>query len=82
MPLVDEKVCGTEKNGSKNHEYCMYCYNKGEFTKPDISMEEMIETCVGPMSKKMSEQEARTMLKKIIPGLKRWKKGSCCCCHH
>ena len=26
MPLSDATVLGTETNGSKNEEYCCYCY--------------------------------------------------------
>ena len=31
MPLNPE-VLGTEKDGSKNEEYCTYCYADGHFT--------------------------------------------------
>ena len=31
MPLSDE-VFGTEANGAKNEEYCIYCYKDGGFT--------------------------------------------------
>ena len=29
MPLSDATVLGTETNGSKNEEYCCYCYADG-----------------------------------------------------
>ena len=43
MPLTQE-ILGTNADGSKNEDYCMYCYKDGKFTQ-DCSMEEMIEFC-------------------------------------
>ena len=40
MPLNDH-VLGTNADGSKNEEYCMYCYRDGKFLQ-DCTMEEMI----------------------------------------
>lgn len=42
MPLSDATVLGTETNGSKNEEYCCYCYADGHFTV-DCTMDEMID---------------------------------------
>lgn len=30
---IDETTFGTEADGSKNEEYCQYCYADGHFTK-------------------------------------------------
>ncbi|MCX6312453.1 MAG: zinc ribbon domain-containing protein [Bacteroidetes bacterium] len=30
MPLSNSQLLGTEKDGSKNYDYCKYCYAKGE----------------------------------------------------
>ncbi len=43
MPITDIKVRGTEKDGSVSNEYCVHCYKNGAFTKPNASLEEMIE---------------------------------------
>ncbi len=43
MPLTEE-VLGTNADGSKNEDYCMYCYRDGQFLQ-DCTMEEMIEHC-------------------------------------
>ena len=43
MPLTNE-VLGTNADGSKNEDYCMYCYKDGKFLQ-DCTMEEMIEHC-------------------------------------
>lgn len=43
MPLADN-ILGTNADGSKNDEYCIYCYKDGNFTG-NFSMEEMVEYC-------------------------------------
>ena len=43
MPLTED-VLGTNADGSKNEDYCMYCYRDGKFLQ-DCTMEEMIEHC-------------------------------------
>ena len=49
MPMTEE-LFGTNADGSKNEDYCMYCFKDGEFTS-DMTMEEMIAFC----SEKMVE---------------------------
>lgn len=74
MPMTDE-LCGTEKNGSKNEEYCKYCYENGEFTA-DLRMDQMVEVCVPHMLRNnpdMTEKQARNMMNEFLPKLKRWK---------
>ena len=54
MPLTEE-LKGTNADGSRNEDYCIYCYKDGAFTQ-DCSMEEMIEFCaqfVDEMNKNM-----------------------------
>lgn len=63
--------------GSKSQDYCEYCYVDGAFTS-DSSMEEMIEFCVPHMVKAnagMSEEQARMIMGKFFPSLKRWAKA-------
>jgi NAD-dependent SIR2 family protein deacetylase len=75
MPLSSEKLLGSEKDGSKSAEYCLYCYENGAFTAPDITMEQMIEVCVPHMTAYgMKEEEARNLMNNALPQLKRWKK--------
>lgn len=79
MPLNDE-VLGTNTNGSKNEDYCMYCYKDGKFTN-DCTMDEMIEFCAQyvdevnkNMPKPMSKDEYKQIMRQYFPTLKRWKK--------
>ena len=32
MPMADEELFGTNADGSKNEDYCIYCFKDGEFT--------------------------------------------------
>ena len=74
MPLEGDQLLGTEKNGAKTGEYCIYCYENGGFKQPDITMEQMIEICVPHMKESgMSEENARELLDKHLPVLKRWR---------
>ena len=79
MPLTDQ-VLGTNADGSKNEDYCMYCYKDGAFTK-DCTMKEMIEFCSQfvdevnkNMPKPMTKDEYKGMMRQYFPMLKRWKK--------
>lgn len=74
MPLSTEELFGTNQDGSKNDDYCLYCFKNGEFTT-DESLEEMIESCVPHMVKQgFEESKAREMLSNVLPNLKRWTK--------
>lgn len=74
MPLRTEEDLGTNADGSKNKEYCHFCYQKGKFTDEGITMEQKIEKMVA-IAKEMAipEDKAREMAKNILPKLKRWQ---------
>ena len=79
MPLNEDNL-GTNADGSKNEDYCMYCYQNGMFTN-DCTMEEMIEFCAQfvdevnkNMEKPMTKDEYKDMMRQYFPMLKRWKK--------
>ena len=78
MPLTNE-ILGTNADGSKNEDYCMYCYKDGKFTQ-DCTMDEMIEFCAqfvdevnNNMPKPMTKDEYKGMMRQYFPMLKRWK---------
>lgn len=79
MP-IDESTFGTEADGSKNQDYCLYCYKNGHCTK-DCTMDEMIELNLKYLDEfnkdsevKYTIDEARATMKEFFPQLKRWKK--------
>jgi len=73
MPLINDELLGTEKDGSKNREYCKYCYQDGSFVNPEMSLDEMTSF----ISKKMKEMNINEAITNIavnsLPNLKRWK---------
>ena len=74
MPLSkDEKGGGTEADRSKSIKYCSYCYEQGNFTKPDISMEEMKTLVKGKMKEMGFPRFIAGFFTKRIPKLERWK---------
>ena len=78
MPMgAANEMYGTNTDGSKNEDYCKYCYENGVF-KSSVTMEEMIEICVPHMASAnsgMSEDEARKKMHDFFPLLKRWKQN-------
>ena len=74
MPMPDNSLLGTNIDGSKNPDYCIYCYKNGEFIDK-VSMEKYIEMMV-PFAAQanMTGDEMRHHCETIFPTLKRWKK--------
>jgi hypothetical protein len=73
IPLDTEALKGTEKNGSTNKEYCKFCYDKGGFTNPNLSLDELQETVEIQMKKlKLPDDSIQDALN-ILPNLNRWK---------
>lgn len=75
MPLNNE-VAGTEANGEKSQEYCCHCYKNGVFTRPDTTLEKLLDVSAKIWAEKdpnVTVKEARTQLEKKMPTLKRWR---------
>ena len=73
MPLEHKNDLGTNADGSLNHEYCKYCYQNGQFTDPEMTMEEMIDLTVRVMEEKRMSSDLIEQTKQYIPMLKRWR---------
>ena len=78
MPLTND-VLGTDADGTKNDDYCMYCYKDGKFLQ-DYTMDEMIEHCAQfvnavneGLEKPITKEEYIGMMKSYFPQLKRWR---------
>ena len=79
MPLTDE-ILGTNADGSKNEDYCIYCYKDGKFLQ-DCTME-MIAFCaqfVDEVNKNLpqpiTKEEYIAQMQMYFPQLKRWSKA-------
>ena len=77
MPMGDhDELYGTDADGSRNEEYCRYCFENGGFTFQG-TMEEMIEACAPNMAAAnpdLDEEGAKKIMLQWFPTLKRWKK--------
>ena len=66
---------GTNSDGLDNKDYCKFCYKKGQFTEPNLTMNQMIESSTDHMVTHLlyPHVKAKDIAKKTIPTLKRWK---------
>lgn len=74
MPLDTDEMCGTEKDGERSHEYCMYCYQNGQFTRPDMTLSEMSAMVRMQMQRQKIEEPIIQLALRTLPTLKRWVK--------
>lgn len=75
MTLSDDYY-GTNSDGSKNNEYCKYCFDNGKFVN-NQTLEEKIESNIRfwvDEENGITEEIARQKLSELFPTLKRWKK--------
>ncbi len=77
MPFKkDPKGSGTNADGQPSIKYCSFCYEKGEFLQPDITLQEMQDF----VKEKLKELGGIMKLfagpfSKGISRLERWKKN-------
>ena len=82
MPMKEDADFGSEADGSKSQEYCSLCYVDGKFTKPDVTMEEMVEIgaefdwgfTTNEDGSPLTKEQKLKMGAEFLPTLKRWKK--------
>jgi hypothetical protein len=73
MPLDKPEVSGTQKDGSKNKDYCISCFKDGAFTNPGINLNQMKKLVRKQMEKKNMDASTIAWLESTLPYLKRWK---------
>jgi hypothetical protein len=76
MPLSESgEMNGTNVDGTKSDDFCMYCFKNGAFNAA-LTMEEMIDICAPHMvaaNENMTEEDAKDMMRTFFPTLKRWQ---------
>jgi len=72
MPLENDLMLGTEKDGSKSRQYCKYCYQDGHFVNPQMTLREMTELVKGKMREMHLDQEIIDQTVYSLPNLNRW----------
>ncbi|MGB5319415.1 zinc ribbon domain-containing protein [Eudoraea sp.] len=77
MPMKNMTDFGTYKDGCINTDYCHYCYDEGEFTDKEISLEEKMAKNIRIAVKMgMSKVDASNLATNVIPSLWRWRKSN------
>jgi radical SAM superfamily enzyme len=75
MPMQKDDDFGSNSDGTKNKDYCHFCYENGKFLDEGITMQEKINKNIAIAIKMgIPEDKARTMAENTIPKLKRWMK--------
>lgn len=74
MALTSPSDFGTNADGTKNADYCHYCFQNGAFSK-DETLADMVESCI-PFALRAGEypddKSARRGLTEELKTLKRW----------
>lgn len=74
MPMVkDPGHGGTEADGSKSAIYCSHCYQKGVFTEPNLTVDQMEEKVLGIMAGMHIPRFIGRRFTREMPSLQRWK---------
>lgn len=76
MPLSKEfGNFGTNADGSNMEEFCSICFADGDFTNPNQTLEEMIQSSIDNMTNdlNMPLEQASDLANSFIPTLKRWQ---------
>lgn len=73
MPITDDSLFGTNSDGTRNTDYCIYCYKDGTFLD-DVTMAEYIEMNI-PFAAQagMTPAQMRHHCETVFPTLKRWR---------
>jgi hypothetical protein len=77
MPLSAEfGNHGTHFDQTRSDEYCSFCFQNGEFTDPNQTLEQMIQSSVENMTAdlNMPTEKAIELANSFIPKLRRWQK--------
>lgn len=75
MPMKqDLQHGGTEVDGSRNPDYCSFCYRDGRFIQEHFTAKDMQHFCVVKMAEQGIPKAQAWLLTRGIPRLKRWKR--------
>lgn len=68
------KVRGTNRDQSKNSDYCLDCFKNGEFKDPQLTIQDMEKRLLNMARRHdgICIEEAQTVIRRL-PDLKRWR---------
>jgi hypothetical protein len=67
---------GSNADGTRTSEYCSHCFQKGAFTQPDITAEQMQTLVEGKLRTMHFPGFLARRFAKEIPTLRRWKSAA------
>lgn len=75
MPFYRHEDHGTEPDGTRNSDYCSYCYDRGEFLGDFATSDELIAVSAPMMAESchISVEQAEDCMSALLPNLKRWR---------
>lgn len=74
MPLkADPKGGGTNADGSLSREYCSYCFVRGNFMNPDMTLDQMKALVVEKLQERGFPKFVATFFASGLKRLKRWR---------
>ena len=76
MPMEEPEDFGINKDGSKNNDYCNFCFQEGEFTDEGVTVEQKADKIARMLAeiKGRTEEQARQMAAEALPQLKKLKR--------
>lgn len=76
QPMLEETY-GTNRDKTRNKDYCISCYSNGEFTNHSLTLHQLeimlLESA--EIHNEISLEEAQQLIR-ILPTLKRWRMAS------
>ena len=77
MPLSRDPLGGgTNADGTRTTEYCSHCYQKGAFTQPDITAQQMQTLVEGKLRTMHFPGFLARRFARDVPTLRRWKSAA------
>ncbi len=75
MPISKKEDYGTNADGSISKEFCRFCFQKGAFTEPNITLDGMVDKVAHVMIAKVAipEEKALELARLELTCLSRWK---------
>lgn len=64
---------GTNSDGTKNHAFCVSCFDKGEFVEPDLTVEEFLKRSEADIKSGKIKYRRKYAIGKLLE-LERWQK--------
>jgi hypothetical protein len=71
MPVRTAEEFGTDKDGSRNQDYCVHCFKNGDFTS-DLTLDEMIALNVQHLDLYSQDAEVKVTEKQAVEQLKQY----------